>query len=274
MLLDSSGSMASNDSGRTRVSAAQLLIKNLVKSRAAVSVCDFGVGSGFRKLADFGASEADLIAATEKVQESGDAPMYEGLRESITNLKVRTESTKNIFVLTDGKANSSVLFDDTVAKANAVPIAIFTISLGKDVQFKELQDLASKTNGAYIEAEKANDLVTRFEAQGIAATQGRVTVFGAGKFDKPLELGAYELSGNLATTLGKTSAKTPFAFTFTYSGDGGIWFILARQSLRERSNKTRSHTSCRPVQVFGFHCGKPQWRVNEVVPSNCTGSLV
>ncbi len=221
VLLDSSGSMASNDPGRTRVSAAQLLIKNLVKSGAAVSVCDFGVGGGFRKLADFGATETELIAATEQIQQGGDTPMYEGIQQSITNLAARTETTKDIFVLTDGNANNNTLFDDTVKKANAVPIAIFTISLGKDVAFKELQDLASKTNGSYIEAEKANDLVDRFEAQGVAATQGRVTVFGTGKFDKPLAIGVYELAGNLVTTLGKTSAKTPFSFTFTYAGDAG-----------------------------------------------------
>ncbi len=236
VLLDSSGSMDWNDPTRQRVLAAKALV-DILRPEDKAAVLDFGTGAtnGFsetRLLQSFTSDHDLLHQAIDRVKADGGTPMYESLGETISFIQATGLPNLALLVLTDGEANSDVLFDDVVASAQAIGLPLFTVGLGTDVDFTQLQALAVQTGGTFASAVDAAGLQTLFESLGVAVSAGRIIVHASGTFDPALQnVGQYAISGELRTKISGLTIPTPFDFVVEVVsvGDG-----LALKMLAER----------------------------------------
>lgn len=217
IVLDSSGSMSWNDSNRERVIAAKSLVDMLgVNDRAAIF--DFGAGStssftDTRLLQEFTADHTLLYQAIDQVVADGGTPMYESLYETIDYIYGVGLSNLALVVLTDGEANSDDLFDEVVANAQDTGVPIFAVGLGYEVDFTQLQALASQTGGTFAAANDALGLQNLFESIGVAVSAGRLIVHASGGFAPAIQtVGPYIISGELRTKISGLTIPTPFDF--------------------------------------------------------------
>lgn len=217
ILLDSSGSMSVNDPDDDRVTAAKGLIDHL-RLQDTAAVLDFGTGndSGFsrtRLLQGFTHDRGLLYQAVDQVRSSGGTPMYTSLSETLDYISGSGVPNPSLMVLTDGEASDDDLFQTVVDKAIDKGIALFVVGLGSDVDFTQLQALASQTNGTFASASESGELQELFENIGIAASAGRIVVYASGGFVPSLPgVGSYSISGELKTRISGLTIPTPFNF--------------------------------------------------------------
>ncbi len=209
---DSSGSMDDNDPQKLRVNAGKQIV-DLLASNDQAAIVDFS--ARIRLLQGFTSDKNALKAAIDRVGNSGGTSLYDSL---LAVLKLFRDSgavtNPVIVVLSDGEdTDSASTVNDVINQATLQSTPIFPISLGTNIDFSELQNLAGQTNGTFGEANKAEDLQKVFEAIGVGLTQGRIKVVGEGRFNPALtSAGEYIFSGELVTTLGGQSVPTPFSF--------------------------------------------------------------
>ena len=214
---DSSGSMTTNDPNRLRVQAGKDFLP-LLTPQDLVAVLDFGAGTtppnrASRLLQGFTSDKALLSAAFDKVTQDNGTPLYDSLLDALGLFPSSTTHRPRLVVLTDGEDNQSVsLPAEVISLANQKGIPLFTIGLGSELDFTVLQDMAGQTNGSFAEVADASGLNAVFELLSRGILEGRVIVTGMGRFDPPLQEGAYRIFGVLVTTSGGTSVDTPFNF--------------------------------------------------------------
>lgn len=223
--LDSSGSMSSNDPDELRKGAAKDFI-DILNGTDEAAIMDFGAGytspfSNTRLLQDFTTDKTLLKDAVDSVTASSQTPMYESLYEILDYLNGYTTINTALMVMTDGIANSDSLFDEVVARAIGYQIPIYAISLGTNIDFTLLQELAAQTNGGFASALDPMDLADLFVAIGVAVQEGRIIVHGEGIFDPEIpSAGTYVVSGSLVTHIGAGFTETPFDFTVEIDESG------------------------------------------------------
>ena len=215
---DSSGSMASNDRNRLRVTAGKRILQFLGPDDR-VAIMDFGVGrtaglQASRLLQDFTSDIALLEAAIDRVVASGGTPLYNSILDALTLLANDAGSTPAVVVLTDGEDNgNSATPDDVVNRSTALnQIPVCTVGLGNGVGIPPLQAIARETGCTFAQATDAFALDRVFEQITRSLLEGRVIVSGIGRFETPLQVGSYIISGILRTTLDEVMADTPFQF--------------------------------------------------------------
>jgi hypothetical protein len=217
ILLDSSGSMDWNDPARQRVVAAKALI-DILRPKDKAAVLDFGAGStrGFsytRLLQEFTSDHYLLYQAVDRVVANDGTPMYQSLRETISYIQATGLPNPALLVLTDGLADDDHLFGDVVTQAQGIGLPIFTVGLGSEIDFTQLQALAVRTGGTFAAATDAAGLQSLFENLGVAFSAGRIIVHGSGTFLPSLQnLGQYIVSGELYTKISGRTLTTPFDF--------------------------------------------------------------
>ena len=214
---DSSGSMTMNDPNRLRVQAGKEFLP-LLTPQDLVAVLDFGAGTtpphrASRLLQEFTSDTALLSAAFDKVTQDNGTPLYDSLLDALGLFPSGTTHRPRLVVLTDGEDNQSVsLPAEVISVANQKEIPLFTIGLGSELDFTVLQDMAGQTNGSFAEVADASALDSVFQLLSRGILEGRVIVTGMGRFDPPLQEGAYRIFGVLVTTSGGTSVDTLFNF--------------------------------------------------------------
>src|SRR5262249_44697421 len=98
--------------------------------------------------------------------------------------------------------------------AVAQQVNVYTIGLGNQLDYTELQRVADETGGAFAEANDAAALAGVFDRVGLGASVGWIEVDAALHLSlNPPTAGNYRLSGTIVTTLGGQSINTPFSFT-------------------------------------------------------------
>ena len=215
--MDSSGSMTDNDPERLRVEAGKQFLP-LLTPEDQVAVLDFGAGTtppllASRLLQGFTSDTALLSAAFDKVTQDNGTPLYDSLLDALGLFPSGTTHRPRLIVLTDGEDNqSNSLPAEVITQAQGKAIPIFTIGLGSDLDFTVLQDIAGQTNGSFAEVADASALEGVFQLLSRGILEGRVLVDGMGRFDPPLQVGAYRIYGVLVTTSGGVSVDTPFDF--------------------------------------------------------------
>ena len=221
ILLDSTGSMTTNDPQRIRVEAGKKLVTILDDGDEA-AVGDFRTGGqptpGYRYLRllqDFTSDHSLLNAALERVLADGGTPFYDAMLDGIDLLLEHHAGNPAIVALTDGQENSSTegTFTSVVQTAYAADIPVFPIGLGADVDFTELQRLAEETGGTFASALDAAELEQLFENMGVAVTAGRVVLEADLAFSPALpSSGVFTITGLLWTEVGGVVHESPFSF--------------------------------------------------------------
>ncbi len=180
ILLDSSGSMSSNDPGRLRVEGARGYVELLsgLQPGSRFAVGDFGAGAdnGFsvtRLLADFTTDRDVLDAAISRTTASGGTPLFDSLYEMIQFVDDEVSDDdyeRAMLLLSDGKPNDTNLRQDCIDYANDNHIPVNTVALvSGDLSLAEtMRDLARETGGIASVASSATSLSDAFE--GIAAS--------------------------------------------------------------------------------------------------------
>ncbi len=181
LLLDSSGSMGSNDPDGKRKSAAKAFIKKLLKDSPShlAMVADFSDWY-FRLLQEYTSvsDTAKLFAAIDSVTEAGYTALYSGIRRTLEHtdsVVSASDYSRNALVFTDGEDNASASGDTlgaiiNLSKVKGIPI--YVIGLGSGVSINDLQRLAKETGGIYAHADSADALDRIFTGMGLGLTKG------------------------------------------------------------------------------------------------------
>lgn len=160
-VIDSSGSMSSNDGSGLR----KQVVKNFVDKLGATdraAIVDFD-GSA-RTYQTFTSDHNLLYTATNKVDSTGGTSLSAGMREAIGLFTAsdysRTDGYKYIVFLTDGQGDYNSTY---TSQAKANNIVVYTIGLGNGVNSSLLETIAKGTDGKYFFASKADDLTKIYE---------------------------------------------------------------------------------------------------------------
>lgn len=160
-VIDSSGSMGSNDRNGIRKVAARQFVDKLGESDRG-AVVDFdsyaSVFQGFTTDRDL------LYTAINRVNSSGGTNLSNGISTAISLFTsddyTRTDAHKCIIFLTDGNGTYSTSYT-TLAAENG--IVIYTIGLGAGVKESTLSAIAEGTGGKYYFASSADELPDIYE---------------------------------------------------------------------------------------------------------------
>lgn len=146
-VIDSSGSMSSNDYNELRLEAAKQFVAKLGdKDRAAV--IDFDNYASLYQA--FTSDHEALNNAIDRIDDSGGTNLSSGISLAINQFTSdaydRTDAAKYIIFLTDGDGSYSTSYTQTAANNG---ITIYTIGLGSGVRESTLRAIAEGTDGKY-----------------------------------------------------------------------------------------------------------------------------
>lgn len=159
-VIDSSGSMSSNDrTGLRRRAAKEFVAKLGENDRAAV--IDFD--SSATVYQSFTSDFSLVNSAIDRVNDSGGTSLSAGISLAINqfvNSYSRTDAYKYIIFLTDGDGSYNSSYTTTAANND---IVIYTVGLGSGVKENVLKAIAEGTNGKYYFATEATDLLDIYD---------------------------------------------------------------------------------------------------------------
>ena len=161
-VIDSSGSMSSNDRNNLRLQAAKNFVDKLGKlDRAAV--VDFDTSATLYQ--EFTSDHELLYTAINKVNKSGGTNLGKGIGKAIeqftSDTYTRKDAYKYIIFLTDGDGSYSTSYTAQAAENN---IVVYTIGLGNGVKENVLKEIADGTGGKYYFASTADILAEIYKA--------------------------------------------------------------------------------------------------------------
>ncbi len=160
LVIDSSGSMSSNDPNDIRISVAKSFASKLGKNDVA-TVIDFD--SNATLLTDFTSDQQVINDAILKIDHSGGTNLGRGIDVSLQqfdNYDKSDSAYKMVIMLTDGDGSYN---DELTLKAAEEGIIIYTIGLGSDIDEELLRAIADGTSGKYYYASQADELETIFD---------------------------------------------------------------------------------------------------------------
>ncbi len=164
LVIDSSGSMYSNDKQNIRLQAAKNFVEKLgEKDRGAV--IDF---DGYSSILCSLTNDKDILYnAINKIDSSGGTNLTLGIAPAIDMLMDMSdpaEAYRYIIMLTDGQGTYD---NDLTEMAKEQGISIYTIGLGSGVDEYLLKTIADETSGKYYFATTADDLIPIYEETAV-----------------------------------------------------------------------------------------------------------
>jgi len=222
--LDSSGSMADNDPTGLRKDAAKAFVDRMGSSDRA-AVMDFGAGvdtdgrsdvyfRASRLLADFTSDKETLKQAIDQVTADGSTPLWKSLLDALDLHEADQQATGNtapraVLLLTDGQDTDGG-YDDARQRAIDLGIRVFTVGLGNQLDWSELQEIAQETGGTFAHAAQADELEALFNKLFNAVrASGRVKL----TFDPPPAKGE-EVTGTLVVMVNGAVYEVELAIQF------------------------------------------------------------
>lgn len=155
-VIDSSGSMTSNDRNHIRHIAAKNFVEKLGENDRA-AVIDFDDYASVKQ--EFTNDHNLLNSSIDTIDSNGGTNLSRGISAAIdlftSDAYGRTDAYKYIIFLTDGEGSYSSSY---TAEAAENDIAIYTIGLGSGVNERVLQEIAAGTGGKYYFASLAEEL--------------------------------------------------------------------------------------------------------------------
>lgn len=195
-VLDSSGSMSSNDpQGFRRTASKNFVDALLTEDRGAV----VGFAGSGRLLQGLTGDKAALKAAIDRINSFGGTNIGAGVSVGLTELARSTDPARAqlMILLTDGVGSYNPAL---TAQAGAAGVTIYTIGLGRSVDEDLLRTIARETGGTYNQVDDASDLPEVFrEIEEDQGDDGRDTD-GDGLTDCEEERGVVDAAGYLTFT--------------------------------------------------------------------------
>ncbi|MCD8107920.1 MAG: VWA domain-containing protein [Oscillospiraceae bacterium] len=155
-VIDSSGSMSSNDKSGLRKAAAMAFVDKLGENDRA-AVIDFDSTATLYQ--SFTSDHDALYTAINRVNSSGGTNLSNGMKLAIAQFTssnyTRQDAYKYIIFLTDGNGSYSTTYTTQAAANN---IVVYTIGLGSGVDASVLTAIAEGTGGKYYFATSADTL--------------------------------------------------------------------------------------------------------------------
>ena len=153
-VLDSSGSMSSNDPQGLRRDAAKQFVDALLDQDrgAVVDFDDFG-----RLLQGLTSDKALLRSAIDQIDSSGGTNIGSGVEVGLDALAANTDDTRAqiLILLTDGEGAYT---HDLTDRASRDGVVVYTVGLGPSVDATLLTEIAQRTGGSYHAVADAGDL--------------------------------------------------------------------------------------------------------------------
>ena len=196
LVLDSSGSMTSNDRRNLRLQAAKEYC-NSISDVDRVAVVDFD--SEAKLLSGFTNDKTTLINAINKIDSDGLTNIGEGLLTAINLFdeleETNEQRTKIVILLTDGYGD---YISTLTTEAASKDITVFTIGLGNGVKDVLLKSIADGTKGQYFWLSSANELSALFDIIRQKTVTIRYEFLGWLASNESGEIGVFE-EGNKLT---------------------------------------------------------------------------
>lgn len=158
LVIDSSGSMTSNDPQNLRIAAAKSFITNMKASDRA-AVIDFDSGVIVRQ--NLTGEKTALSNALNLIDAAGGTNIGAGVGSAYSVLTTQSDAshTRVVILLTDGEGSYDTNLSNQLKAQN---IRVFTIGLTGQVDEALLKAISSVTNGAYKQINDASGLVGVF----------------------------------------------------------------------------------------------------------------
>ncbi len=220
---DSSGSIDSDEAAGRRAGGEAFIRRLMQEDR--VCVLDFGAGTdaGFeasRLLEDWTNNVANLLAALDRLTQSGGTPLWRSAANDACGEKLAEvdPSPGALVLLTDGEDNESgsVSAEDLVACMTVRGGPVYAVGLGAALDFAELNDVASRTGGAFIALTGPTitdgTVETFFDRVFDALKRGR-TVVSVTLNVPNLPIGVYDVTGTVSADGPAGRFSVPFVAT-------------------------------------------------------------
>lgn len=180
LVLDSSGSMQLSQTvngvtktrGQWQKDAAIALVNSLPTSMVSVAVIQFDSGSStYQTLTPLSTNKADVIAAINRVDQSGGTYIGSGIHRAtleLTGSRHTAGWSQQMVVMSDGSTNYATQTYNYATQAAAAGINVHSVAL-PGANLTTMQTIATNGNGTYINASTATglaDLIALFSGTG------------------------------------------------------------------------------------------------------------
>lgn len=163
VVLDSSGSMGSNDPRGARRTAGKAFVDALLAGDRAAVVDFDSRATVLQALTE----DMDAVrSAIDRVDSSGGTNIGAGLLAALDQLDTSGEQDRGrvVLLLTDGQGSYDPALTTRAADSGTV---VYTVGLGSSVDGALLDSIATATGGRYYQVEDADELVETFERIGV-----------------------------------------------------------------------------------------------------------
>lgn len=152
-VIDTSGSMSSNDRNKYRVKLAEHFIN---KKEAEDKMALIGFSGSSSVYQGLTADKESLLANIHKLgTSSGGTHISAGIDSAIQQLKNSKDRNKKIILLTDGEGT---FYDSSLEQAKSENIKIYTIGLGTNYNKTLLEKIANETGGKYYHVKTGEEI--------------------------------------------------------------------------------------------------------------------
>jgi|CXWL01.1.fsa_nt_gi VWFA-related protein len=251
LLIDTSGSTAGEALAQSK-NAAEAFVRGLAPEDR-VAIMRFANSVTVQQ--DFTTDRAAAIAAINGLQSTGQTEIYKATAAAVSQAATSTSPRRALILLTDG-AQDAIVTDVTregaLAAARSASVPVFTIAQGAAIEDSSfLIDLASISNGAYLEAPTPGALTGVYQGIGRLLQNQYIVTFdassAAGQVDAPIKV---QVSAS-----GRTSSATS---TFTPSGAFlapaiTIFGLAAGDALEEMRDITATSEGAQPITKAAFY---------------------
>ncbi len=160
LVIDSSGSMSTEDPSYLRVSAGKRFVDEM-NNLTRAGVVDFN--SSATLLQGLTSNRDDLKSALDDIGASGGTSLASGVSTALSHMNgsARPEARRFVILLTDGAGSWSTGLE---SDANSTGTVIYTVGLGGGVDGSLLQSIANNTGGEYYKANQPSDIDPIFQA--------------------------------------------------------------------------------------------------------------
>ena len=178
LLMDVSGSMAGDPIAQTKEAAKGLL--QALASGDRVAVMSFA--DTVNLVQDYSTDRAQTTAAIDGLIAKGNTALYDATGSAAYRAGSSGSSRRAVILLSDGAQDGVTVKttrEEALAAAVGVSVPYFAVGEGIDIDRAYLTELATSTNGRYLEAPKATDLSGLFASIAQLLTSQFIVSFDA-----------------------------------------------------------------------------------------------
>ncbi len=170
LILDRSGSMINEVGGVPKIAMAQAAARGaldfLLKHRDQIGIVAFEIKS--KELVPLTqvtpANVAEIEHKINTLPANGGTNIYKGLAEGVKAIESSTAKERHIILLTDGISEPGT-YKQLLPGLKKDKIAVATVALGAEADFKLLKEIAAETGGNYYATENARELPKIFDKE-------------------------------------------------------------------------------------------------------------